>query len=155
MDKQTALKDVQDGFDGLLAAVSALDERAMGTVFYGEWSVKDILAHIAGWQHTMTGAMERMARGEKPTPEGVDYTNADAWNAKFAGAMRPQNATTVVADLKQSFANYMRAAHAIPADRYGEGKTVNRLLDASGAGHYREHLPAIQKFVASMPEKRT
>ena len=51
--------------------------------------------------------------------------------------MAPQSATTVVADLKQSFANYVRAAEAIPADRFGEGKTVNRLLEGSGYGHYR------------------
>ena len=91
--------------------------------------MKDILAHIAGWQHQMTGAMERMARGEKPTPEGVDYSDADGWNARFAAAMRTQSATTVVADLQQSFANYKRAAAAIADDRYGEGKTVNRLLE--------------------------
>ena len=149
MDKQATINEVQSGFTDLVAAVEALDEHAMDVVFYGTWSVKDILAHVAGWQHTMTAAMERMARGERPTPEGVDYGDADAWNRKFASAMRPQSATTVVADLKQSFANYLRAAKALPDDRFGEGKTINRMLEASGYGHYREHLPAIQQFAAS------
>ena len=146
MDKETALQTVQTEFGRLLAAVDGLDERGMSRVFYGSWGVKDILAHIAGWQHAMTGAMERMARGERPTPEGVDYSDADAWNAKFAAAMAPQNATTIVADLKQSFANYMRAAKALPDDRFGEGKTINRILETSGYGHYREHLPAIEEY---------
>src|SRR4029079_14347632 len=98
-------------------------ERAMSKRFYGDWNAKDILAHIAGWHETMTGAMERMARGEKPTPEGVDYSDADAWNARFAAAMRPQSAATVLASLRQSYAHYVRAARAIPDDRFGEGKT--------------------------------
>ncbi len=149
MSKASTIKEVEDGFKNLLATVEKLDERAMNKTFYGDWSVKDILAHIAGWQHTMAGAMERMGRGEKPTPEGVDYSDADGWNARFAGAMRAQNATTVVADLKQSFANYMRAARAIPEDRYGDGKTINRLLESSGSGHYAEHLPAIKEYVKS------
>ncbi|HYM14318.1 MAG TPA: maleylpyruvate isomerase N-terminal domain-containing protein [Dehalococcoidia bacterium] len=148
MDKQKTLDEVEAGFKELLAAVEGLDERAMSVRFYGSWNVKDILAHIAGWQHTMTGALERMGRGERPTPEGVDYSDADAWNAKFAAAMTAQNAATVVADLRQSFANYVRAARALPDDRYGEGKTVNRLLETSGTGHYKEHLPAIREFVA-------
>lgn len=148
MDKQTMLAQLSDGFGALVKEIEGLDERAMTTVFYGEWSIKDILAHIAGWQHQMTAAMERMARGEKPTPEGVDFSDADGWNARFAAAMAPQNATTVVADLKQSFANYRRAAASIPADRYGEGKTINRLIEGSGTGHYAEHLPAIQDFKA-------
>jgi hypothetical protein len=146
MDKQTVLGELQRGFDDLLAAVQGLDEGAMSRVFYGTWGVKDILAHIAGWQHTMTAAMERMARGEKPTPEGVDYSDSDAWNSRFAAAMHAQNATTVVADLQQSYANYLRAAKALPADRFGEGKTINRLLETSGYGHYREHLPAILEY---------
>jgi len=132
MDKQATIDEVQSAYDELLSTVSKLDDATMTHRFYGDWSVKDILAHIAGWHHTMTAALERMARGERPTPEGVDYSDADAWNAKFTAAMAPQNPSTVVADLKQSFANYLRAARALPADRFGEGKTVNRLLEGSG-----------------------
>jgi hypothetical protein len=150
MDKDTTLQTLQTEFARLLGAVEGLDERAMSRVFYGSWGVKDILAHIAGWQHAMTEAMQRMARGERPTPEGVDYNDADAWNAKFTAAMAPQNATTIVADLKQSFANYMRAAKALPDDRFGEGKTINRILETSGYRHYREHLPAIEEFRATV-----
>ncbi|MDP9236403.1 MAG: ClbS/DfsB family four-helix bundle protein [Chloroflexota bacterium] len=148
MDKQAVIAEVEGGFDKLLATVQGLDGRAMIEVFSGAWSPKDVLAHIAGWQHTMTGALERMARGERPTPEGVDYSDADAWNAKFAAAMAPQSPPTVIADLKQSFANYIRAAKALSEDRFGEGKTASRLLESSGYGHYAEHLPALQEFAA-------
>jgi hypothetical protein len=149
MDKQTTLNEVRNGFGRLLDAVKDLDERAMTTRFYGDWAVKDILAHIAGWHIQMTGAMERMARGERPTPEGVDYSDSDAWNARFAAAMQAQSGPTVVATLQQSFANYLRAAQDIPDDRFGEGKTINRLLEGSGYGHYAEHLPAIEEFRAT------
>ena len=148
MDKQATLKELQTAFDELLTAIKGLDERTMSTVFYGTWGVKEILAHISGWHHQMAGAMERMARGEKPTPEGVDYSDSDAWNNRFAAAMHTQSAATVVADLQQSFANYKRAARAVADDRYGEGKTINKMLEGSGYGHYREHLPAIKEFAA-------
>jgi hypothetical protein len=150
MDKQETIDKVREGFGELLGTIQGLDERAMSKVFYGDWGVKDILAHISGWQHEMTRSMERMARGERPTPEGVDYSDGDKWNASFALAMKPQNASTVVADLQQSFANYVRAAEAIPADRYGDGKTINRLLETSGYGHYEEHLPAIKEYRKSV-----
>ena len=146
MDKQTALSTVEQGFDELLKTVEGLDDDAMSQRFYGEWNAKDVLAHVAGWHEQMTEAMARMARGERPTPEGVDYSDSDKWNARFAAAMRAQRSDTVVAMLRQSFANYLRAARAIPDDRFGEGKTVNRLLETSGYGHYREHLPALQEF---------
>lgn len=146
MDKQTAIKQVEDGFGNVLAAIDGLDETAMSDRFYGDWSVKDVLAHLSGWHRLMTESMQRMARGEKPTPEGVDYSDSDVWNARFAAAMRGQSAPTVVADLRQSFATYLRAARAIPDDRFGKGKTINRLLETSGYGHYNEHLPAIEQY---------
>lgn len=148
MDKQTALSELQSGFNDVLAAVEGADETAMSRVVLGDWNAKDILAHIAGWQVQMTGAMERMARGERPTPEGVDYSDSNGWNARFAAAMKAQSATTVLAELKQSFANYLRAAQAIPDDRWGEGKTINRLLETSGTGHYKEHLETLQGLKA-------
>jgi hypothetical protein len=144
MNKQEALAKLQTGFDQLLAAIDGLDDATLTRVFYGTWSIKDILAHISGWHHAMGAAMERMARGERPTPEGVDYSDSDAWNAKFSAAMAPQTTSTVIADLRQSFATYSRAANAIPDDRWGEGKTINRIVESSGYGHYEEHLPAIQ-----------
>lgn len=149
MDKRGAIGEVESAFQELLGTIEGLDERAMSRVFYGTWCAKDILAHITGWQITMTAALERMARGERPTPEGVDYNDADAWNAKFAAGASVQNASTIVAGLKQSFANYVRAARGLPEDRFGEGKTVNRLLEASGYGHYREHVPALRELKAA------
>ena len=146
MDKNNAINKVEEGFAAVLAAITGLDESAMSRRFYGDWSVKDILAHIAGWHEQMSEAMNRMARGERPTPEGLDYSDADAWNARFAGAMTVQSAETVVATLRQTYANYLRAARAIPDDRFGEGKTINRLLETSGYGHYAEHLPALQDY---------
>ncbi len=150
MDKPTAIAQVEAEFGTLLAAIKGMDEKAMSRRFYGDWSVKDILAHIAGWHHTMTAAMERMARGERPAPEGVDYSDADGWNAGFAATMRTQSAETIVADLRQSHANYLRAARAIPDDRFGEGKTINRLLEGSGFGHYKEHAEPIVAYRSSL-----
>jgi hypothetical protein len=150
MDKPAAIGEVESAFGELLGVVERLDERAMSRVFYGTWCAKDILAHITGWHNEMTGALERMARGERPTPEGVDYNDADAWNAGFASGARVQNSSTVIAGLKQSFANYIRAARALPDDRFGEGKTVNRILETSGYGHYREHLPALRELKAGV-----
>ncbi len=42
--------------------------------------------------------------------------------------------------------NFVNAAKAVPDDRYGEGKTINRVLDASGYGHYRQHATDISEW---------
>ncbi len=146
MDKQKAIKQVEDNAGEFNAAIDGLDEAQMTKVFYGDWSVKEILAHIAGWQTEMTAGIERMSRGERPTPEGVDYTDADAWNAKFAGASKSQSASDIAEQARAVYTKYIAAANSIGDDRYGEGKTINRMLEASGYGHYEEHLPALREY---------
>ena len=145
-DKESTLKLLDEEYHNFRQVIDGLDGDALTRVWFGSWSVKDIVAHVLGWQREMTQALQRMARGEKPTPEGVDYSNTDEWNAKFAGGMRQINPATVLAAWAQTHMNYVKAAQAVPDDRYGEGKTVNRLLEASGFGHYREHAPQIREW---------
>jgi hypothetical protein len=149
-DKASALKTVDAEYRNLLKAIDGLDDTAMARVWFGAWSAKDVIAHVMGWEREMTGALERIARGERPTPEGVDYSDSDAWNAKFAAGYHGISSRTVIADWQQAHQGYVKAAQAIPGDRYGEkdGKlaTVNRLLQTSGSGHYKEHAPQILEW---------
>ena len=149
-DKATTLKLVDDEYQNLRKAIDGLDAAALQRIWFGEWSVKDIIAHVLGWQKEMTGALQRIARGEKPTPEGVDYSDTDTWNAKFSLVMKQQLPSTVVAEWGQVHQVYMKAARAIPDERFaqkdGKPSTVSRLLEGSGYGHFREHAAQIRAW---------
>ena len=149
-NKQATLKLLDDEYQNLRRTIDGLDDNQLSRIWFGAWSVKDIVAHVAGWEREMTGALQRMARGERPTPEGVDYSDADAWNAKFSSAVRAIEPRTVIADWQQVHMNYVRAAQALPDDRFGESdgkpKTANRLIETSGFGHYREHAAPIRAW---------
>ena len=143
-DKKATLELLDKEYQALCDAIDGLDDEQLSRVWFGTWAVRDIVAHILGWEREMTGSLQRLARGERPAPEGVDYSKFDEWNAGFASAMTPISTVTVLATWRQVHANYVRAAGAVPDDRYGEGedgklKTANRLLEASGFGHYQEH----------------
>ncbi len=145
-DKEATLKLVDEEYRNLRQAIDGLDADALERVWFGSWSVRDIVAHVLGWEREMTAALQRLARGERPTPEGIDYSNTDEWNAKFAGRYRQIGAPTVLAAWAQTHMNYVKAAQAVSDDRFGEGKTANRLLEASGYGHYREHAAPIREW---------
>lgn len=150
-DKATALKELETEYQNLRKLVDDLSEEQLSRVWYGEWSIKDIIAHILGWEKEMTVALQRLARGERPAPEGVDYSNPDRWNETFSQAMKSIQPSTVLATWHQTHMNYIKAAKAVPEDRFGQGedgrpKTVNRLLEASGTGHYREHAGPIRDW---------
>ncbi len=149
-DKQATLKTLDDEYRNLRTLIDDLTPDQLARVWFGTWSAKDIVAHVAGWEREMTGALERMARGERPAPEGVDYSDSDAWNAKFAGAARAIDARTVLASWQQTHMNYVKAAQALPDDRFGESdgkpKTASRLIETSGFGHYREHAAQVRDW---------
>lgn len=149
-DKQTTLKTLDDEYRNLRKLIDDLTPDQLTRIWFGTWSVKDIVAHVAGWEREMTVALERMARGERPTPEGVDYSDADAWNAKFSSAVKAIDPQTVLANWQQTHMTYVKAAQALPDDRFGESdgkpKTANRLIETSGFGHFREHGAQVREW---------
>ena len=146
MSRDDILNTLDTEFDALLKTIDGLSDEQMTRVWFGEWGVRDILAHVAGWHREMTGAFERIARGERPVPEGVDYSNADPINARFAEAQRRADASGIMAELKASQEAFVAAARTVPEDRFEEGKTAHRILHTTGIDHYREHEPAIREW---------
>ena len=146
MARDDILKTLNSEFDSLLRSVEGLTDDQMTRVWYGDWGVRDILAHVAGWHREMTGAFERIARGERPVPEGVDYSNADPINARFAEAQRSADANGIITELKASKDAFVAAAHQVPEDRFEDGKTAYRILHTTGIDHYKEHAQAIRDW---------
>jgi len=146
MARDDILETLDHEFNTLLKAVEGLTDQQMRQVWFGDWGIREILAHVAGWHREMTGAFERIARGERPVPEGVDYSNADPINARFAAAHNAADANGIIAELKASKDAFVAAARQLPEDRFEEGKTAFRILHTTGIDHYQEHEPAIREW---------
>ena len=84
-EKTTLLSEAETEFTRFKRAIAGLDEAQMRQVWLGTWSARDIVAHISGWHRELVPALERIARGERPIPEGVSYEDVDAWNAPLRG----------------------------------------------------------------------
>ncbi len=148
--KEDVLKQLDDGFAGFKETLAGLTDDEMTRAWYGEWSAKDILAHVAGWHREMSGALERLGRGERPTPEGVDYSDSDTWNARFASARASTPPPEMLAELDASFRAFRSAADALPEERFEQGRTVDRILHTTGINHYDEHGPPIRTWRATL-----
>ena len=146
MSKNDLLREMDAGFAALLDAVDGLSEEQMTRVWYGDWSVRDILAHVAGWHREEIAMLERMARGERPVPESADYTDDDAWNARFVAKWRDASAGEVLAELKGIKEAYVAAAGRLPEERFEEGRTAHRLVQQGCTEHYREHGGEIREW---------
>ncbi len=143
--RDSALKQLHEDNDALLRELQDVPEAKMTEPFLGTWSAREILVHIGSWYETMAEAMARMGRGERPSSEGVDLSDSDGMNAKFVTAATGKSAAGVRKDLETSLAKFDSAVHALPEDRFVEGKTAMRILEGM-AGHPNEHIEEIRAW---------
>lgn len=143
-DKQTVLKEYRAAYEEFRASIDGLSEEQMTRPFMDTWSVREVIGHIGGWHDQMTTGYERMAAGQRPTPEGVDWSDVQGWNDRFAQEVAAGGAATLVADLDAKVNRFVAALSALPDDRFGDGKTVNRMAAGAGYEHFREHAEEIR-----------
>ncbi len=148
MSRDGLLKTLDDEFAGFLDTIDGLSDEQMTNVWYGEWSVRDILAHIVGWHRLEVAMLELMASGERPWPEGSGhpYNDGDAWNARFVEKWHTASPATILEELKASEGAYVAAARLLPEERFREGRTTYRLLQEGGIDHYRDHAAQIRDW---------
>jgi hypothetical protein len=65
--KDQILSALVETRQGILAAASGLSEAQRDQVFLGIWSVKDLLAHLIGWDHTNLRAAKQVLKGKLPS----------------------------------------------------------------------------------------
>jgi hypothetical protein len=147
--KQELLNQAAREYKAFHESLQGLNEEHLNEVWLGTWNIKDIVAHITGWQQELGPALERLARGERPVPEGVSYEDVDAWNAKFAAARRGAEAADLLLELDTSHEHFMHLADAIPDARFQPDRTAYRMVDLNSAHHYKEHGDQIRAWRAS------
>lgn len=140
------LTELEASFAELQDACAGLTHLQKLERWYGKWCVYDIFSHIVGWHHEMDDALERIARGERPVPEGVDYSNADEWNDRFIDTWVQASGQAVEQELVTSKDLFVKAARLVPDDKYEEGRAAYRILHATAIDHYREHANDIRQW---------
>src|SRR5512137_1578538 len=101
--KTELIKQIEAEWDNLQAALDGLTEEQMhqpGVV--GEWSIKDILAHITAWQTRLITTLFKVEKGFTPdTTEGG--TPVDQLNEKFYREMKDRSFDQVWDDHDASY----------------------------------------------------
>ena len=143
-DKATVQAEQQAAQAAFEQAVAGLSDEQWTRPALDQWSVREVAAHLAGWHEQLGLGLERIAQGQRPTPEGVDWSDVQGWNDGFAEGVTDATPAEVRDRLSAALSRFSAALEAVPADRFGEGKTVNKLAAGAGFEHLREHAEQIQ-----------
>jgi hypothetical protein len=144
--KDDLLEQAAEEFAAFKATYAGLSDARLTQVMLGTWSIREILCHVAGWHREMVPVLERIARGEKPVPEGVSYEIADPWNEKFVKAYAGKSVAEIVREVDASCEALIEAARTVPEERFAPGRSAARTLDGVGPHHWREHGEQIRRW---------
>ena len=146
-DKAAFVERVRSARAELNQALSGLSEEQLThEATIGDWSVKDVLAHLAAWTGEAAMAVERALHGEQVGPLVIE--SVDDWNARRVAERRRLPLVDVVQEFNETYDRLLDALEAAPADAIPLGPAG---WDQSArlwwlTEHDREHLDALQAY---------
>lgn len=136
---------------------SLTDEEMIEPGVIGEWSIKDILAHLIDWEQRFLGWYQAGLRGEVPQTPAPDLTwsDLDQLNQQIYADNKDRSLSSIIADFKISYNQVLETVHAMPEeDLFTAGRyewTGNSILVAyilaNTANHYRWAKTHIRKWM--------
>ncbi len=161
-----ALKEQFERWEKLLAA---LDEKQLTVPhFDDDWSIKDVMNHLWGWQQITLARMEAAAEGREPEfPVWIIelgttwHENADQTNDRIYKNFHAQSWLETHQNWQQGFLYLLQTSEKImerdllDVDRYPwlNGHSPSAYLIAS-YDHHQEHLEKLSAWVQSQTNNR-
>ena len=154
MTKQELIARIEQEWAKLQASLDGLTEEQMhAPVGVGEWSIKDILAHIAAWQSRLITAMFKAERGFTPdTTEGGAIV--DRLNEQWYREMKDRPFEQVWDDLDSSYHQLLKRIESW-SDRdlfdpkrfaWMRGDPFATYIAGDSYEHYAEHAVHIEAW---------
>ena len=104
----------------ILEAASSLPLNKQDEVFLGTWSVKDLLAHLAGWDETNMRAVEEFLAGKLPSFYAYADKDWATYNAKLVAEYKREDfdeLLTLVKATHRKLLDYLETILAVELER--------------------------------------
>jgi hypothetical protein len=158
MDKLTILDEMRTNYAALEGILVQLDDTQMTTQgAIANWSIKDILAHIASWQHRLLVWLHAAIRHEQPAISGPNSVEEmDRFNAQFYQENKSRPLGEVLTDFRTTHLQIMDVVQAMLEEdltnpqrfAWSKGKPLWHLVAGDTYEHYQEHMGQIQVWLA-------
>lgn len=104
----------------LLTEVAALSRKERDTVFLGIWSIRDMLAHLAGWDYANLDAAKKISAGKLPSFYEHRDRDWQTFNAMLVKKYRRNTFREQRATLKRSQQKLVNYLQTIPPEYFNK-----------------------------------
>ncbi|PZR61676.1 MAG: hypothetical protein DLM71_08060 [Chloroflexi bacterium] len=150
------IRDGQQRWRRLVADVG--DDRMEQPGPMGEWTFKDLAAHLTAWRRRTVLRLEAAGRGEpappNPWPAELGDEEDDPINAWMHEQSRDRPLPEVLAEADSVYDHFAAAVETLPPDAVTDPNRFDwmegvALADGDFTGHLDEHEPDVRRWLAS------
>lgn len=147
MDKQQLLQKIDKAWTELKASYAGLSDAQLSEPgVTGDWSVRDILAHVTTWEEEALKYLPLIIDGGRPPRYSVTYGGIDAFNAKMTAQARSLPLSEVQRLLDETHARLVDYVRSAPDEQFTRETPARRRLRWDTYSHYPIHTGAISAW---------
>jgi hypothetical protein len=152
-DLLAALDAARDDFLGALAEIDVDLVTVPGVV--GEWSVRDLVVHVAAWAEHAAAALD-LANTGRGAEFAYSTGDTDAMNERLLAEGRSVSPAAALAREEAAFAALRERVEGLDPSlrdlRLGNGDTVAEVIRYDGPDHYAEHTAHLRDWFGADDE---
>jgi hypothetical protein len=111
----------------------------------GDWSVKDILAHVTTWKEEALKYLPLIIEGRRP-PRHITYGGIDAFNAQSTEQKRSLSLSDVLRQLDEIHSRLIDYIQSVPEEQFTRETRFRRRLRLDTYSHYPLHSKMIRAW---------
>ena len=136
--------DFEDSYSGLN------DEKLLQPRVTGEWSVRDIIAHVTWWEEEALKHLPVIREGGRSPRYSSMYGGIDAFNAMMTERRSNLTLATVLQQHDEVHAVLVAYVTDAPEELFARDTRFRRRLRFDTYGHYPIHAKAIREWRTSI-----
>ena len=147
MNRQQLLNRLDTAWTAFQASYAGLSSsRLTEPGVAGDWSVKDIIAHVTWWEEEALRHLPLIIAGGRPSRYSVTYGGIDAFNAMMAERKRDVPLSDVVAQQYDTHRRLIDFIQSVSEDQFTRETRFRRRLRLDTYSHYPIHTNAIGEW---------
>lgn len=112
----------------------------------GDWSIKDIIAHVSAWEEEALRYLPIIMRGDRVPRYKSLYGSIDAFNAQMVEQSRDRSLEEVLLHQAYVHQQLLSFLETVPEEHIARENRFRRRLRLDTYGHYPEHSRAIRSW---------
>ncbi len=127
--KAKALADLAAAHVHFKETVRGIPDDKLTVPMHGEWSVKDLIAHVSSWSEMGALDMARVGRGHVPCVAAFREADVDDWNACLMRSRNLFSLAQAMFELEDARRQLVDALNALPDNLFTAGQMARMLID--------------------------